>query len=459
MNLPGPKRGRDAEPRLPIVLVLLPAFFLLGSLFAVPLRERAPRGLRLAGTRVDAPPAPGAGTPLLSPSGRGAPSDPTTARRSAPGALAIARSLAAPPEPAPPDDPSDPRGWVLIHLLEAGTGAPAAGAEVELTLFPRDLGFDEPPSTLLRRADEDGTVRVPLEEGEVRVVAWQGPLVGGPLGTSISARTESLVELELVRGFEVSGLVRDAATGLPVAGAEVRFWTFSESDAVATADDGTFRHPRFPASEFAEQVQVRAPGYGATVRYLQVLADGSYRIPDPLVEGGAIRGTGTPWIEVSLVPEQRIRGTVVDAGGRPVAGATVHAEGYYHTLPDIASLDAATATTDTTGAFELAGLRSDISHGVAVRAAGFAEAYREVAPGEQETRLQPLVLDREVTIAGVVVDAEGYPVQDIRVLLRRTAQDATEADSLDRMEGLLDVSFRTWDDEFEVRTRPDGTFL
>jgi hypothetical protein len=64
----------------------------------------------------------------------------------------------------------------------------------------------------------------------------------------------------------------------------------------------------------------RAAGHGVAVRYLRVGADGSWKLSAAAGEA-SVKGTGTPWLELTLVPELRVRGRVVDAEGSPIAGA------------------------------------------------------------------------------------------------------------------------------------------
>src|SRR5262249_50443022 len=153
------------------------------------------------------------------------------------------------------------------------------------------------------------------------------------------------LELALEPALPVAGRVIDARTGAPIAGASVSFWTFAEGDAVVSGADGGFVHPRFPARAPSQQVAARASGYGLTVRYLRMQADGGWKLSAANAGDASSSGVGRPWIELALVPELRVTGRVSDEHGTALAGACVVAEGFFHSSPSVASRDAASTVT------------------------------------------------------------------------------------------------------------------
>jgi protocatechuate 3,4-dioxygenase beta subunit len=283
-------------------------------------------------------------------------------------------------------------------------------------------------------------------------VAWRDDRAG-ELRLRVRAGEELRVDLALEEMAPVEGRVFDAATGEPLAGARVRFWTFAELDVATSGPDGTFRHPRFPAGNSAHQLRVECDGYGANVRYLTIDERGGWNLFSPTLEGADVGGTGTPWLEIALVPTQRIRGRVLDPTHTPVEGALISAEGFYFVLPEVASPDSASTTSDARGSFVLEGLRSDIGHSVVVSAPALAAQIVEV-PGDlqPEWELGTLVLQGEHLLAGTVLDPERHPVEDIAVQLLSLRNWETRRDGLDtgaRMLGRV----------LEARTDPSGTFV
>jgi protocatechuate 3,4-dioxygenase beta subunit len=351
---------------------------------------------------------------------------------------------------APPEESALSR--IEITVREAGSGRAVPGARVELGHTARGA-FAE--SLRVTRSDSAGRVRVELAPGDLRLVGWKDRLTASPVHVELVAGGDATAELLLELGHEVAGRVVDAATDLPVPGATIAFWTHSERDVVRAGPDGGFVHVRFPRTEFAEQVVVTAPGYGRAVRYLEVAEDG-WTVPAAFDDGEETSGTGSPWIEIALVPELRVAGQVVDEAGEPVAGATVTVEGFFHVLPGVASCDGAEGTTDAEGAFAFAGLRSDVGHGLLVSAPGFAERTLELPVAAGAIELARIRLAQETVLAGVVIDAEGFPVEDVEVLLH-----PLDADAPDGREpaSALDVSVRVEGTRRSARSSPAGTFV
>jgi hypothetical protein len=255
--------------------------------------------------------------------------------------------------------------------------------------------------------------------------------------------------------------------------AEVALWTFAERDTVLSDANGSFLHPRFPARAPSQQIAARAPGYGVAVRYLRIDADGAWKIPGRTADEQSLRGTGTPWIELVLVPERVVRGRVRDEHGRPLAGARVAAEGFFHAQAAVATRDSREARSDADGSFALAGLRSDIGHSLLVEAQGRAAALRELEAGATEIDAGELVLARETVLSGVVIDPAGLPLGGIEVVLREaepapvlgetvlgeTVLGETVLGEPVPGAGGLDVAVRVQGRERRATTTAAGTFL
>ena len=447
----GPRRVRDRRAPRVRPWILLPLLLVLWSLVAVPSSRRSvvsPERTRPATAAFEPPadilpaPAPGrarASVPAPDSIGTAAVLDSVESAHGAPG---LGPTRETPAE---------------VHVLvRARGGSLLSGASVELGHTAPDA---EVETVHMATTDAGGETRACFPAGSLRLIAWSEDATSEPAFLELVPGTSTREVLELSPAHEVTGRVVDVVTALPIEGARVLVWTYSERDAVRTASDGSFRHRRFPASGQAEQVRVEAPGYGATVRYLSFDRDGRWELPDPLDELSVATGTGVPWIEVALVPELILCGAVTDAVGRPVAGATVEVEGYYRVLPTVASSDGAATVTDENGRFRVAGLRSDIGHSVYAFAPGTSEAALEVEAGRTgSVDLGALVVEHESVLAGVVVDPDGFPAADLRVVLTPIEGEPAEARSVAPQEG-RDVHARLRFAEVETRTALDGTFL
>src|SRR5262245_21467969 len=339
-----------------------------------------------------------------------------------------------------------------VRVTRAGRSEP--GAAIELVHEPRNAEASAAPAPLLHASDEHGELHVELEPGTVRAVAWSSDACALPASATLDALVPARLELELEPSYPVAGRVLDAVTGSPIAGATVALWTYAERDTVTTGADGTFRHPRFHARAPSQQLAARAAGYGAAARYLRIAEDGSWKLPARSAGEESVKGTGTPWVELALVPEFVVRGSVADEEGRPLADAHVSAEGFYHVMASVAARDLASAASDGAGRFELAGLRSDIGHSLLIEAAGYAHELVELAEDERVLELGTLVLARETVLAGAAIDADGLPLAGVEVVLR------TEPAPLPALRpGTLDVPARVQGRELRVTTSAEGAFL
>ena len=390
-----------------------------------------------------------------------APGRPAPTRRAVAVEAATERAGAEASAPATePGSPAPPARLEIVVLASDGV-SPVPGARIELV--QADPATSAPLPRLVP-TEGSGRIVVGVDPGALGVVAWSEEGVGGPLFVDVAAGWNGTVEVVLEPAHEVRGRIVDAVTGAPVPEATIGFWCVSNLDLVRSGPDGSFAHPRFPAAAVAQQVRVEAPGYGPTVRYLRVDRDGAWEFPSATDDGITLsRTSGTPWIEIELFPELRLSGRVVGAAGQPIADAVVAAEGYYHTLPGVASLDGEETRTNAAGEFLLGGLRTDVSHSVVINAPGYAEWYDEVeVAGAAVRALGEVRLESELLVAGVVVDGEGLPVEDIAVDLEPVAPTALDAegDALTRgAAGELDVRVRVQGHLDRRRTCPNGTFL
>ncbi len=296
-------------------------------------------------------------------------------------------------------------GQTLTGLVTVG-GEPAPGTR--LLLVPRD-------QTLLAQetvASADGRFsfsRVPL--GAPFHLFAQGPLGTALLQNVTGVLGEPLL-VKLDAGRAISGRVLDAE-GRPVAGYRVQAWEFK----VHTSRAAYVR------------------GYRETVTD----TDGRFSL------GGVssrrpvfLNGRGNrDWTNVGYSADpnennvdlhtQRTRltpGRVIDAQGRPVAGAEIY-HAYDGQGRDDPALHRERAFTDAAGRFLLGGIDPRYATGsVAARKAGFAPA-RSLRL-QHDTKEVEIKLVRGRRLAGTVRDVDGAPVAHAHVSLQTKRRSVLE---------------------------------
>lgn len=211
---------------------------------------------------------------------------------------------------------------------------------------------------------------------------------------------ETLAALTLVPGAKVSGTVMDEQ-GKPVAGARVVYSGASDwmqqaddrRDAVVSGTDGDFAFPALPAGSFR------------LVATHDDLAPGSSTL---MTLDGKTERTG---ITITMAAGAVIRGRVLDATKQPVASARVRV--------GLASRSMIVAPprqafTDDKGAFEIRGMPRRELVAVAIHETA-ASASVPVDATRGDVGDVTLALDVTGTIAGVVVDPAGQPVEGVQV--------------------------------------------
>ncbi|WP_428268022.1 carboxypeptidase regulatory-like domain-containing protein [Haliangium sp.] len=311
-------------------------------------------------------------------------------------------------QPTPEPAPAPPRRE--LHLLTADDDPPGALRLEGQVLDQDDLPVagatvhlsSRPPRRVV--SDDDGSfVFEGLIGREYELYARAGELTAGPLRHRLAADTDpAIVRLVAAGAIEVS--VRGADTDAPVAGARVRVHAALPVEASTDGDgharlDGLARGPH--------RLAVEAAGYAESVRIARAPAAG----------GAPVQ------VEVVLVPGVPVTGRVVDADGRPVAGARVVAAeaGDLLVLRDPAEEG---VPTDPDGAFTVPALAPGRYR--------FYAQHPTYAPGETE----PVEIrvggrdDVEISLApggvlaGQVVTAEGTPAPWAAVHVRPDVQRA-----------------------------------
>jgi len=269
------------------------------------------------------------------------------------------------PADAPTSPAAAPATTATVEVVVLAADAPVSGATVELH------GGALPP-TPRATTGADGVARfVDVPPGNLDLLVRADGFVRHDEGDSLyklAAGETRRVEVRLVPGVAVRGIVVDAATGAPLAGARlvcVEGGRDGEGDSssgssdvplgeTATTADGRFEFAHLPP-QMLVTVSVRADGHARGER--------GFTVPTP---GGDVKS-----LEFRLPAELVLRGEVTDPDGRPLAGAKV-------AVTTDAEREPRGTTTDARGAFAVAELRPGVVYSAGASAEGFAPS--EAAP-------------------------------------------------------------------------------
>ncbi|MEZ4398436.1 MAG: carboxypeptidase-like regulatory domain-containing protein [Kofleriaceae bacterium] len=208
-----------------------------------------------------------------------------------------------------------PGGTALTGVVSDATGGPIVGAAV-VARPHRLLSAEDPVAVAL--TDGDGRYQLSLAPGPYLVEASHAEYMSATAQTELADAPRTL-DLALVPGGVIEGVVRDRGSGAPVAGARVdvrseptgRFAGARQRAGTRSGSDGRFR--------------VAGLSPGALRVEAQVDADGRRTATPTLVPLGiAEQATG---IELWVASAPYLAGRVVDEAGRGVAGADVMATG------------------------------------------------------------------------------------------------------------------------------------
>jgi carboxypeptidase family protein len=273
-------------------------------------------------------------------------------------------------------DGGKPVAHAVIRVLPEGPDAPRA-VETTRAESGNDGGFEAAGLTgALFRVRVEAKGYAPLT------------LPQTPAGASL--------KLRLLRGAKLSGVVRDRASGAPIAGATILAWekgadAFGE-DAYRKATsgkDGRFVVEDLPTGKAT--VAARAAGHAPA-------KSGSVDVPK----------TG---LELLCDPTYGLSGLVTDASGDPIAGADVTAS-----WTNTSGTKSRGAKTGADGRYRIADDGTIPLEQITVHAENFLAAERAgPAPGDGTV---DFVLERGGTIAGVARGYDGKVPESFRVKVR-----------------------------------------
>jgi len=282
-------------------------------------------------------------------------------------------------------------------VTRASDGAPVEGARVRVFQLGGRSALTSETST---RADGGYELTSPVREDATLEVVPVDLQCSDWIALEIGPDDRCRRDVVLLDGLVVAGTVRDAATGTPIADAEVgEGWWYRRT---ARSDArGEFRLPGF-GDPGVPELYARAHGYGeGKVDHFPAPVEGVMRV------------------DFALTPARSARGRLVDEGGRPVADAYVAAVASEFG-PGGQRTDWRAARSDAEGRFRIEDLARDLGHALLVTKAGFATLALDFPKEEfeaAELELGDIVLRAPALLAGRVVTPDGSGVAGVRVEL------------------------------------------
>lgn len=295
-----------------------------------------------------------------------------------------------------------PSARLEVTVLAAGDQRPLAGATVEVR--PGATYGDAPPWRGTTGAD--GRVAfaglAPDSYGLAATAPGFRP-ADLPLQPQAGLRWEAI--LVLVPGAAVSGRVVDEA-GAPVAGAVVTPFP-------AAVKGGLVPRPRRTAFDVVTDADGRfaVPALDPGEHLLQ--ATHPEYLPgwsEPLTVDGRTPRTG---LELRVARGGVVAGQVVTPAGEPAPFAVVRANALDHGVLGAGVL---TTLSDGEGRFRIAGLPRSAVELVAEHDGGTSENYGFDLAAAAEATGAVLTLELDGVVSGVIVDADGTPIEGARVM-------------------------------------------
>jgi hypothetical protein len=307
-------------------------------------------------------------------------------------------------------------GLVRVLVRDDRTDQPLSGVQLsihntEFTGFEKDWGFYRSgwPGT-------DGTALIRCPAGQCKITASRPDyLPGNPMLAAVREGQTSTIEIPLRQRMRISGTMTDES-GQPVAGAFVTVHLFG--DEAFTDSSGRFALKPDGGGRKPERL---------FARHIDRNLAAAVSIEDP-----------TRPLQVTLRPALSIVGQVIDTNGAGIPAARV-------TLTTDVSFGSSNFTeviADETGSYRIKAIAPEqpgFGYRISVAASGYGiRSYQKVAiegspPGL--VTVPPFALTpADVSVSGVVLDANGHPAARIPIFLgsprgsdqpsRTTATDA-----------------------------------
>lgn len=315
---------------------------------------------------------------------------------------------ATPPDPSPIEEPgaaerrvqaADPvaalADWTVLGSCHAADGRAIAGVPVRLRRLAGLVGLSTPAEEVQLLAE------ILVHSGEDGAFSWPQPTPAGPCtveaiadptaGWYCQRQLHFVVEGSAAPRFDLTVYPLDGRlTGsvLDEQSAPIASAVMVASDQRATTDaQGRFELP-VPAAIGLRRVVTYADGFAMRMTTLEFPGSGQRRE-----------------LEIRLVRELRVTGTVRDAAGQPIVAARIH---------DLMN-PTAVATTDEQGRYTLGHLDpGDAFHLITAYKPGLLADSSAVDQGVDPLHCD-FVLGAGVTVSGRVTDADGHPLPGVRL--------------------------------------------
>ncbi|MFN0244905.1 MAG: sigma-70 family RNA polymerase sigma factor [Planctomycetota bacterium] len=310
----------------------------------------------------------------------------------------------------------DKGATLAVSVRVKSDGKPLSGALVRASIRsaesddadPRDVS--KPWSAELRTAADGSATWTVVPKGPIQIVVTADGFASDDTDLDVHGSERVEASFELTQAGVLSGIVRDAASGEPIAGATVqgRYLQSTKTDA-----SGNFQLEIFPLDAMTREVVAKAAGHASA--HAQVHFDESHR---------------SEHLEIVLQPELRIRGRLVDNTGHGVPRASLACRGTVSTQPFVSTFVDTHATSDADGRFELGGLTKAVYRLIA-RAADFGPTVTIVdatVATESVLDIGNLVVTSPSAIDGTVEDMSGNTSElVVRLHLANNGRDDTSA--------------------------------
>ncbi len=232
-------------------------------------------------------------------------------------------------------------GAILSGLVRRKEGgAPVADAHV---LLFRDV--DRPPEWEGRTDASGQYVAQNLRSGALQLCVFPSQQSRRRIDLVLSEGETRTLDISLAAGAAVTGEVKDAQTGAPIAGAEVSSFGFL-SELAHTDDAGRYELLGVSLEDPEVRVAARAKGYG---RFEVAVS------PAGAAEGSVLRA------DFELVRGRVVTGRVITHRGKPVADAYVVAIAQ-QTQTTILREERISARSGPDGRFRIPDVRTDVEH-------------------------------------------------------------------------------------------------
>ncbi len=307
-------------------------------------------------------------------------------------------------------------GLVLRGIVTGPSGEPVPGAKIRPTLMSPgaaarkdqvNLSFDEDKVV----TNEQGEFMTDtLEEGTYMLLCWHQDyqtLRKSDIRVGVS---NDELKLKLSHGGRVHGVVTDASSGKPIAGARISANDVADlhKDAV-TQEDGTFVLSGLGGAGGNRSVtfNVTATGFARARRDVKVEDDRE------VAENFELQPTGL------------VTGRVVNSNGEPISGARVMAKRASDSASSVEQI-LSNDLSDRDGKFQLSGIEAGENTVVRVKKAEFldgASAAFAVEPSGA-LALDPILMQLGGSLGGTVLGADGKPIAGAMVIV--TSEGETE---------------------------------